>query len=469
MQSLIRPDIAMPQRLILMWLPLLAFLLASGMVHARDRCSASKLSRDDAEFCAGLRVKEVDDAMNRALRLALTVVEDPKVLKLQHQKWLRSVRDKCSGRTCLLRVYQARTAELGRLIATSARITDQALSNNEAEATCEALAGLADRQRLSSLALPGMDQWPFADAAPPSDSAYSAQEKARLQARELGWPAEARTIYLMRLAPGAPPTRFASFLTGGSCPAYQTFNLPYLLDAKNGDLGIDKVTDGDELFRWAYLGGGDYPILHQGRNFIVTADLANPDKVTMISWIKPDGRTRPLCMLKSRVGDLKVVSARQPRVCDAVAQGDVRPLKWRDATETPPFSRRLQGHRHEFIQRYGDDAEDIGVLRTDIDRDGKAERIARFRHTSGCGATQVWWSVLTGDLGGVQRGPLNEQLSALDEGALDVYKIDGRFYLSASRKGKPGLFQISRGKTEQVCEFRRDVRTSASTLFPVTP
>ena len=462
----------MPHRLLLLWLPLLTLLLAGGSAaHARDRCSASQLSRDDTEFCAGLRVKEVDDAMNRALRLALTVVPDARTLRLQQQKWQHGVRDKCNGRECLLRVYQARTAALGRLIATSAKVTDQPLSNSEAEATCEALAGLADRQRLSSLALPGMDQWPFADAAPPSDSAYTSQEKSRLQARDLGWPPEARTIYLMRLAPGAAPTRFASFLTGGNCPAYQTFNLPYLLDAKNGDLGIDKVTDGDELFRLAYLGGGDYPILHQGRNYIVTADLGNPDKATMISWVKPDGRTRPLCMLSSRQGDLKVVSARQPRVCEAVAQGEVRPLKWRDATETPPFSRRLQGHRDEFVQRYGDDAEDIGLLRTDIDRDGKAERIARFRHTSGagCGATQAWWSVLTGDLGHVQKGPLNDQLKALDEGALEVYKIDGRFYLSASRKGRPGLFQIARGKTEQVCEFRRDIRTRASTLFPVTP
>lgn len=465
----------MLHRLILMWLPLLALVLplalGSTTAHARDRCSASKLSREDVEFCAGLRVKEVDDAMNRALRLALTVVADPKALRLQHQKWQRNVRDKCSGRECLLRVYQTRTAALGRVIATSAKVTDQPLSNQDAQNTCEALAGLADRQRLSSLALPGMDQWPFADTAPPSDSAYTPQEKARLQARDLGWPAEARTIYLLRLAPGAAPTRFASFFTGGSCPAYQTFNLPYLLEAKNGDLGIDKVADGDELFRWAYLGGGDYPIFHQGRNFIVTADLANPDKATMVSWVKPDGRTRPLCMLKSRQGDLKVVSARQPRVCEAVAQGDMKPLKWRDAAEIPPFSRRLQGHRDEFVQRYGDDAEDIGLLRTDIDRDGKAERIARFRHTSGagCGATQVWWSVLTGDLGGVQRGPLNDQLRALDEGALDIYKIDGRFYLSASRKGRPGLFQINRGKTEQVCEFRREVHTRASTLFPVTP
>ena len=103
-----------------------------------------------------------------------------------------------------------------------------------------------------------------------------------------------------------------------------------------------------------------------------------------------------------------------------LARGEVRPLKWRDATETAPFNRRLQGHRDEFIARYGDDAEDIAILRTDLDRDGKAERIARFRHLSGagCGNTQVWWSVLAGDLKGVQRGPLNDQLQAFDEGEL---------------------------------------------------
>ena len=447
-------------------IPLLALALAVSAAQARDRCAGGKLSRADAAYCADLRIKELDEAMANALRLALGAVPDPKALKAQQLAWQRKVLDRCRQHDCLLRTYQARTAELARLFASHARITDKPLSSGDAQDTCQALANLADRQRL-----PGMDQWPFADAPPPSDSAFTSAEKSRLQSRELGWPAEARTIYLLRLAPGAPPTRFASFLTGGSCPAYQTYNLPYLLDAKGTDVGVDAVPDPSDQIRWAYLGGGDYPIVHQGRNYIVTADLANPDRPSMISWIKPDGRTRPLCLLKSRKMGLKVVSARQPRVCEAVANAEVKPLKWQDATEVPPFSRRLQGHRDEFIQRYGDDAEDIGLLRTDLDRDGKAERIARFRHTSsaGCGATDVWWSVLMGDLGGVQRGPLNEQLSALDEGALEIYKVDGRFYLAASRHGKPGLFQINKGKTEQVCEFRQETRTQASTLFPVDP
>lgn len=458
-------------RPILMWLPLLALLLACASVQARDRCASSKLSRADAEFCAGLRIKDIDEAMNRAFRLALATVPDARRLRQQQAKWQRDTRDKCRQHDCLLKIYQARTAELGQLIAASAKVTDQALSDDDAESACGELAGLADRQRLSALALPGMDQWPFADAPPPSDSAFTSQEKARLQARNLGWPADARTIYLLRLAPGAAPTRFASFFTGGSCPAYQTFNLPLLLDARQADFGIDKVTDSEESIRMAYLGGNDYPILHKGRHFIVTADLGNPDKVSMISWVKPDGRTRPLCLLKSSKRALEIVSARQPKVCSAVARGEVRPLKWRDATETAPFNRRLQGHRDEFIARYGDDAEDIGLLRTDLDRDGKAERIARFRHLSGagCGTTQVWWSVLNGDLKSVQNGPLNEQLQALDDGALEIYRIGGRFYMAASRQGQPGLFQINRGKTEQVCEFRQDTKTRTTTLFPMAP
>jgi uncharacterized protein YecT (DUF1311 family) len=454
------------------WLPvLLALWMASTPAHARDRCAASQLSRADQAFCAGQRLKDVDEAMGRALQLALDTVSDPQALRQQQSKWLRTVRDKCTAHDCLLRVYQGRTAELGKLIAASANVTDQPFSNDDAEAACGDLARLADRQRLSAQALPGMGQWPFADTAPPSDSAFTPQEKSRLQAQDLGWPADARTIYLLKLAPGAAPTRFATFFTGGSCPAYQTFNLPYLLDADPGDLGIDKVTESEESIRLAALGGSDYPILYKGRHFIVKADLRDPNKVNMISWVTPNGRTRPLCVLKSSKSRLEVASARQSRVCNAVARGEVRPLKWRDATETPPFNRRLQGHRDEFIARYGDDAEDIAILRTDLDRDGKAERIARFRHLSGagCGNTQVWWSVLAGDLKGVQRGPLNDQLQAFDEGELEIYRIDGRFYISGSRKGQPGLFQINRGKTEQVCEFRQNTVTRPTRLFPLPP
>lgn len=454
----------------LAWLPfLLAMLLTCASAQARDRCAASQLSRADQAFCAGQRLKDVDEAMARALQLALDTVSDPQGLRRQQSRWLRTVRDKCAAHDCLLRVYQARTAELGKLIAASAVITDQPLSNDDAEATCGDLARLADRQRLSAQALPGMAQWPFADTAPPSDSAFTPQEKNRLQALELGWPADARTIYLLKLAPGAAPTRFATFFTGGTCPAYQTFNLPYLLDAHPGDLGIDKVTESEESIRLATLGGSDYPILYKGRHFIVKADLRDPNKINMISWVMPNGRTRPLCLLKSSKSRLEVATARQSRVCNAVAQGDVRPLKWRDATEMPPFNRRLQGHRDEFIARYGDDAEDIALLRTDLDRDGKAERIGRFRHLSGagCGSTEVWWSVLAGDLKGVQRGPLNDQLQAFDEGELDIYRIDGRFYISGSLKDQPGLFQLHRGKTEQVCAFRQNTITRPTRLFPM--
>jgi|GEM_PF-2635624 uncharacterized protein YecT (DUF1311 family) len=455
--------------LILAWVPVFALLMSSGAIQARDRCASSQLSRADQAFCAGQRLKDLDEAMARALQLALATVSDPQALRQQQAKWLRTVRDKCSVHDCLLRVYQARTAELGKLIATSANVTDQPLTNDEAEAVCGDLAGLGNRQRLSAQALPGMAQWPFADTAPPSDSAFTPQEKSRLQAQDLGWPADARTIYLLKLAPGAPPTRFATFFTGGTCPAYQTFNLPYLLDADPGDLGIDKVSESDESIRLAALGGSDYPILYKGRHFIVKADLRDPDRASMISWVMPNGRTRPLCLLKSSKSRLEVAAARQGRVCNAVARGEARPLKWRDATEMAPFNRRLQGHRDEFIARYGDDAEDIALLRTDLDRDGKAERIGRFRHLSGagCGSTQVWWSVLAGDLKGVQRGPLNDQLQSFDEGELDIYKIDGRFYIAGSRKGQPGLFQINRGKTEQVCEFRQTTITRPTRVFPL--
>ena len=77
--------------------------------------------------------------------------------------------------------------------------------------------------------------------------------------------------------------------------------------------------------------------------------------------------------------------------------------------------------------------------------------------------------MLAGDLKGVQRGPLNDQLQAFDEGELDIYRIDGRFYISGTVKGQRGLFQLNRGKTEQVCEFSQNTVTRPTRLFPLTP
>lgn len=452
-------------------IPILLFQLVLPILLAlcHPTASLAGVACGQDRACEDARVGRLDEAMGKALRLAVSVAPDPKALKAAQAQWRRTVLERCADRDCRLAAYQARIADLGRLFATTAPVSDRPLDADGAEAACEAVAGLADRRRLYAQAVPGVDQWPFADAPPPAEMAFTAQDKARLQARDLGWPAEARTLYLLRPAPDAEPMRFGSFFTGGACPAYQTFSLPALLDGKGKDLGIEPVRDPRELIRWAYLGASDYPIVHQGRNLIITADLGNPDKVNMVSWVKPDGRIRPLCLLKTRQDGLRVASARLPRVCDAVAKGEVRPLKWRDAAEVPPFSRRLQGHRDEFVRRYGDDAEDIGLLRVDIDRDGKADRLARFRHTAavGCGVTRVWWSVLTGDLGGVQHGALNTQLQALDDGAREVYKVDGHYYLAASRQGQPGLFQINRGRTEQVCAFRQDTRTRVTTMFPV--
>src|SRR5258708_130524 len=72
---------------ILAWLPvLLALWLAGTPALARDRCAASRLSPADQAFCAGQRLKDVDEAMGRALQLAVNTVADPQALRRQQAK-----------------------------------------------------------------------------------------------------------------------------------------------------------------------------------------------------------------------------------------------------------------------------------------------------------------------------------------------------------------------------------------------
>lgn len=354
--------------------------------------------------------------------------------------------------------------------AATVRPSARSLSDAEAQATCAAFAQMADAGRLGRLAVPGRPTWPADEGAAKAGWTVSDEEEARIRAGGFAWFTSVAAVYKLRLASGASPMRFASLHTGGTCHATQAFSLDHLLKPQNEDGGVDPVDDPEEKVRWAYWGGGDYPVFHRGRYFMVTADLADPNRVGMVSWIKPDGRQRRLCLLSVENLQPEVVSAQEPGVCEAIASKSLAPLEGKPITGQLPFSREPGVYMQEFEKRYGRYADEVSLLSIDIDGDGKAENVGTFGYSSGagCGSEHAWLSVLSDDWGAAVKGPLATQLGELASESVGVYRSEGRYYV-ASLAGRTGgsVVRIRDGRTEQVCRLRARTQTTVTHFFGV--
>jgi uncharacterized protein len=449
-----------------------AFFLAFSVAQAASFCPTKRAKWPEAEICAEPRLQRLDQALNEVYFLVRQSISDKSGLRSAQVRWLRQVRDKCESQECLTRVYGERLIEIRELHVAAQKPSETHLSNAEAKERCTSLAAIADSGRLTDLAIPGHEPWQSDENSAAAGWTVSPDEKAQLEARESGSFGEPSAVYKLRLTANDHPTRFGNFSTGGTCASGEVFNIQYLLESKGDDVGVDEVNDPNNEVRWAYWGGGDYPIFYRGHYFMITADYANQNRVNMISWIKPDGRRRPLCLLSAENTKLKVVSAKKPRLCSAVASKDIRPIEWKSIKKDLPFSDSSENYRVEFIERYGSYADEVSLLSIDLDGSGRKRNIGRFDYASsaGCGSTKVWLSVLSEDLGSVANDPLNGQLREGVDGSLELYKASGRYYIAAIPKyADSGVIDVARGKVRQICKFRHQTKTSITHFFDVEP
>jgi uncharacterized protein len=439
-------------------------------VKAAMRCDG-KLSPSEAIICVDPELKRLDEILNSTFQYTLNVVYNKSGLKDEQRKWLATLRDGCKDKECFIRVYIARINELGYMQIETLRVIEKQLSNQEAKDVCLSLADLADNNRLSLLSVPGKNQFSLNENDVKAGWGVNDKEKALLLKGYLNSNGP-EVIYKLKLKPSGEPVRFAKFFTGGTCSSDQVFNLSYILNAKYGDYGtygIDDVSDTDDEIRWAYWGGGDYPIIYRGRYFIVTAHLANLDRVNMISWIKPNGKIRPLCLLKVESTQKNVISAKNMSLCSGIANGSIGPITWKPITEELPFHHDPTVYKKEFVKRYGNYADEVSLLNIDINGDGITENIGKFRYDSGagCGSTRIWLAVLTKDLGGVVKNSLNEILGRF-RGSMNIYRYKGKYYIDAVENGtNEGVVQLNGEKIKHVCEFGIKTETDMSRFFDV--
>jgi hypothetical protein len=365
-------------------------------------------------------------------------------------------------------VYHARIAELHNLQIKSYRTLEKPLNLKEARETCSTLAHLADAKQLAALAVPRMGQGFSEQQVEATEAKLTDTELAALAHTGNSLYSDPDAVYQLRLKENNSPVRFASFFTGGTCASYQVFNLQWLVSSQGLDSGREEVDDPEEEIRWAYWGGGDYPIVYRGRYFMVTADLANLNRANMISWIKPNGKVRPLCLLKIQGTKRIVHSAKDRKLCSGVANGTILAVTGKDVTEVLPLNHNPGQYRDEFVARYGDYADTVQLLKIDLDRDGMPENIGRFEYASGagCGSTRVWLRVLSKTLDSVINGPLNDLLAQVSSGSKQIYKFQGRYYIDGSTEGSTdGVVQIRGGRVNQICEFDEKTQTQTQRFF----
>ncbi len=442
------------------------FIAVSG-AQAQELCAKTQTNVAESVICCDPGLKLLDEKLNHAYSLARQSVSDKNDLKSMQLKWLRLVRDKCTeSKECLSGVYKERISELADLFVSSVQVNENPMSNEEARESCVELSKLADSEELVNLEIPGRDQGALDEKAIKAGWVISIEEEAILKARESCWFYMPITIYKLRLTAKGSPTRFASFSEIGTCPSYTVFSIPYLVNF--GESDVDEVEDTNNKLQWANRGSCDYPIFYLGRYYMVTADLANHNRVRLISWIKPDGRKRPLCLFSVNNSNIKVVSAKNPKVCAGIANGTMLPLKWKNITESLPFSHDTKNYRDEFVKRYGDYADQVSLLSRDFDGDGETDNMGRFEYESGagCGETRLWLSILSNDLGEVEKDAPNSAFQKVTNGSMDVYESEGRYYISTVGSADAGVVQIIDGKTEKICELKQQTETSISELIP---
>jgi uncharacterized protein len=278
--------------------------LASPPVFAAINC-AGNLSPTEAIICKGPWLKELDQRLNKAYGKAIKVTLDKQTFIHDQQQWLRETRDRCGDSNCINLAYLSRIQRLETSyalnndlhLAITQGIKESDLSDQEAKEVCASFAQLAVDGHINELAIHGHKQETLDTLNVEDGWVFTKEDRGKLNSRKnlfLYGTGGAEVIYKLKLTRNGEPVRFASIYSwGAEASSWRVFNLSIILNPEDKDNGIDDVAgmDVDDM-RWAYYGGGDKPIFYHGRDFL----LSSSDLASMISWVRPNGRIRPLCL-----------------------------------------------------------------------------------------------------------------------------------------------------------------------------
>ncbi len=421
----------------------LLFLLGAVDTNPRHNCStADSRNRIEWHVCRFPPLIALDSKLNDAYVAAMRAVKHPSYLRDEQREWIQKRNRFCTYEnyecliTGLMRMYEERIEQLNQATVDAKR--------NSGKNLCIDLIQLADAKRLNTYAI--------RNTRAPTAKEFT--EVSDMGGGQVG------AIYELQLDRAKPVQRFGVFSTGGTCASTQVFNLQRLTQKDNASTGWVDVYDPNDIIRWAYWGGGDYPVEYGGQFFMVTADLADENRVNMISSIQSDGAILPICTVEE-ASFRYVPGAKSHSVCEEIASDAIRPVSW-EASDAP-----LAPDRNAFVSKFGRFADSVATARIDLDGDGVKENIGRFAYSSGagCGSEQAWGRVLANDSQSVVKGTLDHVISQLGY-PFDLYLKAGVYYVRSSVSRRlDHVVRIRNGKAEKVCELHRKSRSRPKVLF----
>lgn len=374
-----------------------------------------------------------------------------KTIKSEQKQWLKK-RNTCKYYDCIEKSYRDRLNDLTNQYIRTININDANMTNQEARDVIQKLVSLAENKKLSLYEIPG-------------NRTHNLNEKDKKVYTDL--PEKVRkdfhifyydpyTWWKLKISNQEPSKTFISFPASGTCSGHHIFNAQFLGDE---DKGIDYINYED--IRWARWGKNDYPVLIDGRFFLITYYRLK-NNISMISWIKPNGKIRRLCLTARPISKRKIAVSKNQKLCKGVANSSLQPITF--------HSYKLPTDLNISDEHLKYDKDNINqMLQIDLNHDGKLDNVAGFSISSsaGCGFDDDWIKVLSKDFTSFSDSLVNKDYPnyALGGQVKTIYKYKGKFYLETFEGEIPnGIVQLEGNSFQQICKFD-EIRKITITKF----
>lgn len=436
-------------------------------LFAGEFCKHGNLSNIEKIICGSEITKKLDNELNKLYHQLLVNSDNRIECRINQRWWIKNVRNKCIDIECLNNEYSKRIISILEDIALSQKIDETKMTNNEAICICNDIAKLSKDHKLSTLLIKGLPD--YLTEIPEIYSEKWQISKADQEAinNNIFTYTYPEIIYNLKTGKEKKLTKFASFFTGGSCSSYNVFNVDQVKNPHIKDRGIDTVPDPGEDIRWATWGGREFPAIYKNRNVLISGSIHAPQ---MVSWIKPDGRIRPLCLLR-KVSVKKVEGFYKNRdVCEAISANNVEKTIWSDVTNSLPIQHEYNTYKQNFIRLFNFDADSVEMQIIDLDGDGTKERIAKFIYdsTAGCGSHQEWLAIIKDKLDGIATGKMNDALNYVSGSSIEIFRYRGIYFIEAKKEDERWeVYRLVKNTLDKVCDFSESIESEIDTFYDV--
>jgi uncharacterized protein len=434
-------------------LSMVAVLVITGTAQAAGFDCAKATNAAEHMVCNTPALSKMDSELGALYSQQLRIVKDKKALQSEQHRWIRKVRDACADVECLNAAYQRRTYAM--------RFGSAWLTAERANAICQNVLAAANDGSLAR-------RFTSFDPLNPSD------EEANRYLRRADLPDTYHINDILRFEQHGRTRTLGRVLGGGTCSACEIVDL--LAEVQQDALPED---DEQEHLRWASWGTCDNLLFVEGEPILVKTQNHSRSSIALVSWIGPDGATRPLCGLAPMEDEFTAVTllSRNKKLCETVAKNRLDAVPWKPGEGVTPEERTL-------FERF----DKKSSAEIDLNMDGRVDRIQLFDYASGagCGHYNQWlYAAPSGgdrsDTVALQeslrelRGPLEGAWSAQSmytgAGAIRLFRYEGKPYVLArgeARREESGnaLYSTWNNRRETWCEYRYVPKHTIRLIYP---